>query len=407
MDERLPLTSLPPVLMLAYVYPPDNYSGAARPHRFAKYLQRLGHSVTIVAAGAVDGVVRQENVIRVRGELEHVPRKNRVEQVFRILLFNYDEGATWIPRATRTAGQLLRMEPRTVLFSTSPPVTTHLAALWLKNRYGCRWIADFRDPLVGNPFRTVRRVKAVDAAIEKFVFDRADVLVANTEPVERMWRERRPEHKHKFRVIYNGFDPEDAPVASPIQPRPYRTLTHVGIIYGTRQPTLLLSSIERLNRRNEIAPGSLKIQLLGPANLDTGAEAVIQRLQAAGLVEFTPDTIPKEQSREVTSNSDYLLLLDVLGREGGLQIPAKLFEYISIGRPILALTLRESPVAQILQRSGTRHTCIYPDDKEHDIDTHVRTFLDTPSDVMPASAWFNDNFHAEAQARVLSKLISV
>ena len=69
------MVSKPPLFMLAYVYPPDNYVGAERHARFAKYLQRAGYSVSVIAAMPEDGCRAEGNVYRVRGELEHAPRK--------------------------------------------------------------------------------------------------------------------------------------------------------------------------------------------------------------------------------------------------------------------------------------------------------------------------------------------
>ena len=179
----------PPVLILAYVYPPDNYSGAARPYRFAKYLARLGHPVEVIAAGAGDGVQVAGPVYRVRGELGE-QRKTLLDKLVRAVWLQYDEGLTWVPRAVRLAKRWSSRRP--VLLSTSPPLTTHLAALWLKRRYGWKWVADFRDPLVGNPFRELRRVRYTDGVLERCFFRHADALIANTDAMAAFWRRLHP-----------------------------------------------------------------------------------------------------------------------------------------------------------------------------------------------------------------------
>ncbi len=366
-----------PILILAYVFPPDNYSGADRPGRFAKYLERLGHEVTVLAAGPERGMIQESaHVYRVRGELEHIPRVNRLEQAMRIALFPYDEGTTWLPGAVRAARTWMRQSPPPVLFSTSPPVATHLAALWLKRRYRTRWIADFRDPLAGNPFRKLRRVRAIDRIVERQIFRHADAVIANTEPVAEAWRKRYPEAKSKIHVLWNGFDPETSPAALPLPARAAKTLTHIGTVYGTRQPTILLKSIERLARRGEVSAQSLRICLLGPANLDSAAGETIERLRTTEMVDFESRQISKQDSQRMTAESDYLLLLDVLGEGAGLQVPAKLFEYLTIGRPILALTSRGSSVERILARAGIPYACLYPDAPEEEIDSTLRKFLD-------------------------------
>ncbi|MBV9502245.1 MAG: glycosyltransferase [Acidobacteriaceae bacterium] len=401
------LTTASPVLVLAYVFPPDNYSGADRPYRFTKYLRQLGHPVTVLAAGEKDGVHLQgEEVYRVRGELQHLPRKNRAEQIARIAFLSYDEGATWVPRAVGAAKRWMRNSPVPVVFSTSPPVTTHLAALWVKRKYGARWIADFRDPLCGNPFRNLLRARLSDKLIERQIFRHADVVLANTELVADMWRLRYPDARNRIHVIWNGFDPDTVLPALPIPERPRKTLTHIGLIYGTRQPTILLRSIERLTRQLRLDANSLLVRLFGPAELEPASAELVEHMRSKDMVDFQPNQMPRDQSARLTAESDYLLLLDVLQEGSGLQVPAKLFEYIMIGRPILALTVRGSSVEQILSRCGIPHECIYPDIAEADLDAIVMKFFSYSSIPTVPSAWFTENFDARTQAAFLSRLIS-
>ena len=60
--------------------------------------------------------------------------------------------------------------------------------------------------------------------------------------------------------------------------------------------------------------------------------------------------------------ADVLLLLDTPGRRAG--VPAKLYEYIGAGRPILALAELDSDVAWVLRESGVAHRIAPPLDAE-------------------------------------------
>jgi hypothetical protein len=51
----------------------------------------------------------------------------------------------------------------------------------------------------------------------------------------------------------------------------------------------------------------------------------------------------------------------------GVQVPGKLFEYVRMGRSILAFLVKGSPVERILERSGTAYTCIYPEQTPDEI----------------------------------------
>ncbi|MGH9703379.1 MAG: hypothetical protein ACRD4K_08380, partial [Candidatus Acidiferrales bacterium] len=150
---------LPGVLVFALMYPPDNYSGAARPYRFSKYLEELGYSVDVLAGGTAKKTSRERNVYRLRAQVMHGIKDSFVEKCFRRTVLPHDEGITWVPRIV-SFSRRWRKEKR-VIISTSPPFTTHLAALAAKKLYGWPWIADFRDPLLGNPYRK-QRALAVD-----------------------------------------------------------------------------------------------------------------------------------------------------------------------------------------------------------------------------------------------------
>ena len=52
-----------------------------------------------------------------------------------------DQRDAWFARTAQ------KQYTRTVVFSTSPPMSAHFAALQIKRKLGIPWIADFRDPL--------------------------------------------------------------------------------------------------------------------------------------------------------------------------------------------------------------------------------------------------------------------
>jgi hypothetical protein len=107
----------------------------------------------------------------------------------------YDARLSWVPHAVSTSNQILRSgASETIILSTSPPAATHLAALCLKRRYGFKWVADFQDPLWGNPGRTQTLSQFYDQAMERLVFANADAVNAYTETGAELWRNSDPRH---------------------------------------------------------------------------------------------------------------------------------------------------------------------------------------------------------------------
>jgi hypothetical protein len=272
----------------------------------------------------------------------------------------------------------------------------------LKRRYGVKWIADFRDPILGSPFRTGSH--RFDAFIEPRIMEQADALIANTDALEAMWQKRYPRHHAKMHLLWNGFDPQEAITAAPIPPRPYRVLTHTGDIYGQRHPGQLLQSVARLLERGLLQPGTLKVRLVGrffPEWSPQQAEAM-RALAAAGDVDCSGDPVPRAAALEALASSDDLLLLDVCGPKAGLQVPSKIFDYLQIGRPVLTFTTPNSPVDRILGRSGIPGVRVYDTDPNETVDEKMMEFLSLPTEPARASEWFWEQFDGLKQARQLA-----
>src|SRR5262249_38340104 len=62
--------------------------------------------------------------------------------------------------------------------------------------------------------------------------------------------------------------------------------------------------------------------------------------------------------------SDLLLLVGFAGPGAEFQVPGKLFEYLGVGRAVLALAPRDSAIADIMARSGARGEVCDPDNPE-------------------------------------------
>lgn len=396
------------VLLIALVYPPDPYTGAARIHRLRKYLQKLGHSVDVLAATPSYTPIEQDGVHRVHCYMDHAPERTlgaRLERIFRSVATPADEGITWVPRAVRYASRWMQGSSKPVVISSSPPFTAHLIAQQLKRKYGVKWIADFRDPLVSSWGRHATVQKLLDPALERFIFGRADALIANTEPAGELWRGTYPAFRNKVHVLWNGFDPEEAPKALPIPHRPYRVLAHVGNAYASRRPGPLFASILRMIQRGTLTRDNFRLQLWGYFDFGLVPEpGLVDSLKASGCLEG-PVKLPRDEAMRIAGESDYLLLIDATSEGPNVQLPMKTFEYVCIGRPILAYTKRDNPSEWILQRAGVPYRAVYHGATADEIDRAVEDFLQMPTEPVRASDWYWQTFSGDAQAKTLSKLV--
>jgi glycosyltransferase involved in cell wall biosynthesis len=391
------------LVLVAYAFPPENASGAARPFRFCRYLPEFGISPLVITASPQDG--ERPDIAFVRDFPREFPRRNwswHLERIIRKLLLPGELGLTWSRAAAARARALVCELPRAAVFSTSPPLSTHLAALRLKRKLGIPWIADFRDPLHPSDERPAWRLD-VHSMLQAILFEKADAIIANTDVICEQWGARYPRHRDKLHVIWNGFDPEDVVSALPIPERKFKHLAHLGELYAGRHPGPILDSIQRLISAGAVARGALRLSLIGTSsdaaipNMD-----VLRNLVAAGIVEYVPTLIPRDAARLVARQADALVLLQP---QSDVQVPAKLFEYIRIGRPVLAFIRRGSPAERILGRSGIPYRAIYPEDSPEQVDAKMLEFLAVRNDPVSPSEWFVEQFDVRRQTRVLSGIV--
>lgn len=397
------------VLMFAFYFPPENASGAHRPFRFARYLRPLGYEVHVITAAANShsgpweftyDASNNAPVPTLRYLCHHLARG-----IQRVLPYN--DQVPWIPHAFAKARNVIEGTSFDAVISTSPPIACHLAAFAVKQVYGLRWIADFRDPIVGNPFRQRAWGAPWDRSVERLIMSSADSVIANTSSALNTLADRYPAFSDKVHLIWNGYDPEMELTASATPSHARKVIVHAGSLYGPRHPSTLIDSLERLIATGTIRASDICLRLVGDIERDSPwvTRPSFQSLVSRGSLDCTYESVPRSAAIREMTEASYLLLLDINGADTSLQVPGKLFEYIQIGRPIVAVTNPNSPVETILGRSGIPHVCIYPNQPPEETDARVRMLLAMDTHAVQPSAWFLKEFNGRTQAERLAALL--
>jgi glycosyltransferase involved in cell wall biosynthesis len=263
-----------------------------------------------------------------------------------------DQEAAWLVPAVSGGLRACAGWRPGVVYSSAPPWTGQLVAYALATSLRARWVADFRDPWGRAPWRGDRFAFAMAAArgLERLVVRRADRIVfAAQGNRDEFAAHYGPELASKFHVVSNGCDPTEfegvtrpsAPVIDPF------VLLHTGSLYAGRTPVPLLRAIATGIRRGTIDPRRFRLRFLGTVALQLShVTDVCRELGLDGIIEFAP-RVPREQSLEAIASASALLLLQP---GHAVAVPAKVYEYLAAGRPILAIA--EGETAAIVQRSG-------------------------------------------------------
>lgn len=352
------------LLMLTYHFPPSAASGSFRLLGFARHLPARGWRTSVVATPGLPWEPVDP------GLLARVPAETAVYRVPYLktrLARKLARYTGWFPRAARACRVAIREQRPAAVLTSGPPHEVHWLGWWLKRRYGLPWIADFRDPwynaegIVDPPMTLASwRVRAQESRL----LQAADCVLANAPGACRRFQDTHPRLAEKFVTLPNGYDRETfeaiAPEIVPRVPGAPLRVVHAGAIYAGRDPLPILDAIQTLSDSRANSSRSWDVRFLGPPpenGLDL-AEAVASR--GLGECVSIAGQVPYDQALRAMAGADILLLMDSPGRTVG--VPAKLYEYLGAGRPVLALGEREGDLAHVLEGAGVRHRIAAPGD---------------------------------------------
>ncbi len=394
----------PTLLVVAFHFPPLASSGTFRLLAFVRHLSRLGWHLEVVTAAEVShlahdpalvqripnavGVERAAVVDPVAWLSRKMPGRRRgganptadspsssrprgslwrgvVDSVTGFLQ-TPDIYAAWIFTGTLRAIRVGRKAPRPAVVLASGPPMSGLVVGALTARYlGAVLVSDFRDPWLGNDGRamTVPWLNRWNERLERFVVRSSRVCLVNTRAMRDLFLGRHADVAERFVVLENGFDLEDFPTGpGPDAANGSMTILHMGSLYGRRSARPFLSAVAATIAAEPDLADVLRIRFVGP-NEDSDALALVQALlgERASIVSFEPG-MPHEAALRAMRDASLLLLIGPASAGDQSQIPAKLFEYLASGRPILALCRADGAIAEVLHESRGRKWIAPADD---------------------------------------------
>src|SRR5207302_1335379 len=207
--------------------------------------------------------------------------------------------------------------------------TCHLVAFGLRRNGAPPWLADFRDPWIGNPFSPPRPrwAEALNRRLERRVVRAADLVTCVSEHHRTELEERYP--GVDVELIENGYDPADFEGLEPVRNGAGElSLVHTGSFYGVRTPQLLLDALERL-------PENVRLFLVGGST-----EMVDRMIESRHLNGRVVTTKPVAHREALAHGLGADVLVVVPGPDAAL--PGKLYEYAAMGKPVLHVGPAES-----------------------------------------------------------------
>ena len=350
--------------MIAYHFPPlAGSSGIQRTLRFVQHLPALGWQPIVLSADPRAYEQTSDDL------MSDVPPATVVRRAFALDTARHlnirgrylgwmarpDRWMSWRFDAIRQGLQLIREHKPDVIWSTYPIATAHVIAQALHRKTGIPWMADFRDPMAQDGYPADPVTWRSYQRIEEEALMQASCSVFTTPGAARIYQERYPAAASKVQVLENGYDEESfvsgragaAPKSNTAPGTP--VLLHSGIVYPSeRDPTQLFQALQRLKSKGVLKGGDVLIRFRASVHDDLLA-SLAKQYDVAEFIEMAP-AVPYREALAEMLTVDALLVMQASNCNA--QIPAKIYEYLRAGRPIIGLTDPIGDTAGVLRRAG-------------------------------------------------------
>ena len=277
-------------------------------------------------------------------------KKSLIDYIFYIWqeIFNYpDLEKSWYKYAVDAGKTLLENESFDAMISSSSPVTSHLIAKNLKNKYGIPWIADLRDLWTQNHYYSHTKVRRlIERKLEIKTLAMADALVTVSPYLADKLKEL---HKNRIYSITNGFSDEETD-RNDVKLTEKFTITYTGSLYlSKRDPIKLFQALNELILKKIVDSKDIDIRFYGLKESWLEEEIKSFNLEKiAKWLGFVNRMTALKKQRE----SQLLLLLLWDHPEEKNIATGKLFDYLGSKRPILAIGGSKGFVKEILDETN-------------------------------------------------------
>ena len=360
------------ILLISYYWPPNAGVGARRWLNFQKYISKE-YSMTIYTPenptflnedeALINSVSSNTHTIKQKiwepydlykkftkknkvnpGVLIDSPRgfKEKFTNWVRANFFIPDAKCFWVDQSVSYLSKLFLKDNFDYVISTGPPHSMHLIALNLSEKYNFKWIADFRDPWTNMEYFAklplIHDSKKKHFELQKKVISKADLTLT----VSNSWsNEFFQLGAKRTAVVYNGFDK----VNSKLELHDKFRIGHFGLYNELRDHSGIWKSLDEISKKNIKFKEDLEIYFSGPTHKNFRKN--LKKYQLDSYLKYCEWNIQEKMKEEMLKCSVLIVsqsnTQDAMGR-----LPAKFFEYLGTGIPIIAIGRKNSDLSKIM-----------------------------------------------------------
>ena len=269
--------------------------------------------------------------------------KEKLSRWIRANLFVPDARKGWKRYMIKEGLKIIKNEKPDVIFSTSPPHSLQTGAEHLARKSGLPWICDLRDPWTEAYWEThmpkTRVSQKRNRTLERRALNGADHITTVGKSIRDLLASKTAK---PVSVIYNGYSEVNTEA---IKTKKFQ-IVHLGNLSNMQYADTLYEALKKLKPEEQ---NDIKLCFIGHIAEEHKLKIALLEHIDTEYLDFLPHDKMMQKAREAS-----LLFLPKLDSSysKGL-ISAKLFDYLALRRPILAITDLGSDIADILNKTDS------------------------------------------------------
>lgn len=359
-------------LIVTYYFPPAGGGGVQRIVKFIKYLSRNNWQFDVITSyDASTNLPRDENLAKelpanlIISKISNplvLKKKSIIGYVFSFfkstffmrwvnsVIFLPDMYKTWISEAKKEILLLLQKKKFEIILISSPPYSLSVLAAELTQIISIPVVLDMRDPWTTNPYKiypTKWHFKK-DTQTEFDVINKVKYGISAYKSLIDFYQSQISGFQSKiWKYIPNGYDEEDFKFLVPQQPDGKKlNIAFSGTFYShINNPVLLLKTISSLE--TEIRE-KIRFHHIGNSNISLKKIAASLNL-SSNIVEWGYRS-HKECLNILAGMDIFCFILDSANPKSKNTIGGKVYEYIRLKKPILALVPVVGEAANLINK---------------------------------------------------------
>jgi glycosyltransferase involved in cell wall biosynthesis len=259
-----------------------------------------------------------------------------------------------VPSAFICAKQIIDTENIQAIITASPPESTHITGLMLSRYTSTKWIADFRDLWTTKAIVNKAPSRIHDFLIKKIensVYSKCDHIIANTHKNRDIYLKDFHIPDGKITVITNGYDPEESYEISNKLYKSRNGSFSIGYMGNFDKEGFPWRNFLKAIKEIIFANKQIRIKINICGYISPKAKDFIRKKDLESVV-YMHGTFPHFEAVERTQQNDLLLLLLYETRYSKAIVPHKLYNYLCMGKPVLAIAEEDGEVAQIIRKTN-------------------------------------------------------